>query len=117
MTNPEEIRYRILKALDENPHLSQRDLARELGVSLGKANYCLRAMVTRGWVRVRTLGAGEKRRGYAYCLTQKGVEEKARVTACFLERRLEEFHAIRSEIEQLRREAAQDRIRGAMHGA
>lgn len=111
MTNPEEIRYRILKALDENPHLSQRDLARELGVSLGKINYCLRAVITRGWVKARNFQTSKSKRTYAYFLTPRGIEEKAKVTMRFLKYKLAEYEAIEKEIEQLRQETKRDLAR------
>ncbi|MDX9741450.1 MAG: MarR family EPS-associated transcriptional regulator [Gammaproteobacteria bacterium] len=106
MTNPDEIRYRILKALARNPHCSQRELAHELGISLGKVNYCLRAIMSRGWVKVDNFRNNPDKRGYAYYLTPKGFEEKARVTLRFLKKRMKEYEAIRREIDELRRETA-----------
>lgn len=113
MTHLDEVRYRILRALDRNPHMSQRELARELSISLGKINYCLRAVITRGWVKAKTLPGGGSKRGYAYFLTPKGLEEKAKVAARFLKHKMAEYENIEKEIEQLRREAAQD---SARHG-
>jgi EPS-associated MarR family transcriptional regulator len=108
MTNPEEIRYRILRALDDNPRLSQRDLAKHLGISLGKANYCLRALITLGWVKARNFRMSDNKRAYAYFLTPAGIEAKARVTLRFLRHKVKEYELIRDEIEELRREVAKD---------
>lgn len=106
MTNAEEIRYRMLKALDGNPQLSQRDLAKILGISLGKANYCLRALITRGWVKARNFQKSDNKRAYAYLLTPRGIEAKARVTLQFLRYKLREYEMVRSEIKELKQEAA-----------
>src|SRR5690606_37296818 len=111
MTSIDETRYRILKALEDNPHLSQRDLARDLGISLGKVNYCLRAIITRGWVKAKNFQNSDNKKGYAYFLTPKGFEEKARVTMRFLQYKMAEYETIEKEIEQLRSEAAQDSAR------
>jgi len=83
----DEIRYRLLKLIECRPDVSQRELAREIGISLGKANYCVRALVDRGWVKVRNFSRNSHKRIYVYYLTSKGVEEKAQVTARFLKRK------------------------------
>lgn len=108
MSISEEVRYRILKALDDNPHLSQRDLARELGVSLGKVNYCMRAMIDLRFVTVRKLRTSANRTVHAYLLTSRGVEEKAKVGARFLEHCLHEYREIKKEIDRLREEVNRD---------
>lgn len=101
----DEYRYRILKYLEANPEISQRELASELGISLGKANYCLKALVERGLVKVNNFRKVESRAGYAYFLTPKGIEEKARITVQFLKFKMAEYEALKSEIENLQREA------------
>ena len=103
---PEETRYRILKLLEENPETSQRQLAEALGVSLGKANYCLKALIDKGWIKVGNFARNDNKRSYAYLLTPKGIQEKARVTKRFLQRKLQEHEALEREIEELRTEAA-----------
>ncbi|MBK9130710.1 MAG: MarR family EPS-associated transcriptional regulator [Gammaproteobacteria bacterium] len=108
MTNTDEVRYRILKALDTNPYLTQRGLARQLGISLGKANYCLNALITRGWVKARNFQKSNNKRAYSYVLTPKGLEAKAIVAARFLKHKMDEYEAIRKIIEELKREAMQD---------
>jgi EPS-associated MarR family transcriptional regulator len=101
----EEVRYKLLKLLEPNPQLSQREVARELGISLGKVNYCLKALVDRGWIKAANFKNSKNKSAYMYLLTPRGFEEKARVTARFLQSRVQEYEALRAEIEQLRSEA------------
>ena len=96
--------YQLLKLLEANPHMSQRELAQAMGVSLGKINYCLKALVAKGFVKLENFRRTEDKRMYAYLLTPNGIEEKARVTVAFLQRKLAEYEAIRGEIEELRKE-------------
>lgn len=100
----DEIHLRLMKAIQTNPQATQRDLAGELGVSLGKANYCLRALVDKGWVKARNFRVNPNKLGYAYLLTPTGIDAKARLTVRFLRRKVEEYEALRAEIEDLRRE-------------
>jgi len=102
----EENRYHILKLLEEYPETSQRQLADTMGISLGKANYCLKALIDKGWVKVGNFARNDNKRSYAYLLTSKGIQEKARVTKRFLLRKLQEHEALEREIEELRKEAA-----------
>jgi EPS-associated MarR family transcriptional regulator len=104
----DEIHYRFLKVLQENPDITQRELAATLGVSLGKANYCMRALMGRGWVKMDNFRRNPKKLGYVYLLTPKGVEEKARITMRFLRHKLHEFDALKAEIERLKLEVAND---------
>ena len=104
----DEVHYRFLKALEGNPDITQRELAATLGVSLGKANYCLRALMERGWVKMDNFRRNPKKLGYVYLLTPKGVEEKARITMRFLRHKLQEFDALKAEIERLKVEVADD---------
>ena len=100
----EQTRYRLLKLLEANPALSQRQLAEELGVSVGKVNFCLRALLARGLVKVQNFRNSNNKLAYAYYLTPKGAREKIRTTAGFLKRKLAEYEAAKKEIEQLKRE-------------
>jgi len=100
----DETRYRLLKLLEARPELSQRELARELDVSLGKANYCLRALVEKGLVKAKNFQASKNKRAYAYYLTPKGAQEKARVTARFLKRKVAEYQELKEEIRRLKQE-------------
>ncbi len=102
--------YPLLKLIEANPQMSQRELAQAMGVSLGKLNYCLRALVDKGFVKLGNFSRKQDKRVYAYLLTPKGIEEKARVTVAFLQRKLAEYDAIRSEIEELRKEVANEVI-------
>lgn len=95
-------RLQMLKLLQDNPGLSQRQLATSMGVSLGKANYCLRALVEKGLVKLGNFGKSPNKRNYAYILTPAGLEEKTRITLAFLRRKETEFEAIRREIEALK---------------
>jgi len=103
----DEVRYRLLKLLYSDPALSQRDLARELGVSLGKVNFCLRALIDRGSVKATNFTNSKNRKAYMYLLTPRGIEEKARMTARFLKLRIREYELLKKEIEELRDHARQ----------
>ena len=107
----EEVRYKLLKLLEPNPELSQREVARELGISLGKVNYCLKALVDRGWIKAANFKNSRNKSAYMYLLTPRGIEEKTRVTARFLQTKMREYEALRAEIEQIRDEAERHRRR------
>lgn len=100
----DETRYRILKILEANPDASQRDMARDLGISLGRVNFCLKALVEKGLVKVNNFKQNPSKRAYLYYLTPKGMDEKARVTLRFLKSKLDEYEAIKMQIEELRRD-------------
>lgn len=101
----DEYRYRILKLLENNPTASQRMIARELGVSLGRVNYCLQALVEKGLIKVNNFRKNDSKRAYLYFLTAKGMQEKARVTVRFLKVKLDEYENLKLEVAQLQREA------------
>ena len=100
----DELSVAILRRLADTPDASQRDLARETGVSLGRLNYVLRALVDKGWVKVGNFTRSQHKLGYAYLLTPRGLEAKARLTQSFLARKMREYDALRDEIERLKRE-------------
>ena len=100
----EEFHYKLLKVLQENPDLSQRELAREVGLSLGKTNYCLRALIEKGFIKASNFRNSQNKVAYAYLLTPRGIEVKVQATAYFLKRKLAEYKALEQEIEQLRSE-------------
>ncbi len=102
----DEAQLRLLRLLERNPQASQRDLAAELGISLGKTNYCLRALVERGLVKARSFRNSRNKQAYVYRLTSRGLEEKARVTLRFLARKQREYAALKAEIEELKREVS-----------
>ena len=102
----EELHYRIIKLIEQNPEISQRQLAKAMGVSLGKANYCIKAVLEKGLIKARNFKNSQNKLAYAYFLTPKGIDEKARITARFLNRKLEEYETLKQEIEELRSEVS-----------
>ena len=102
----DELHYRVLKQLQAHPDAPQRDLAKALGISLGSANVCVRALVEQGWVKVQNFRRSDNKRGYASLLTPEGIEAKARITARFLRRKRAEYEALKAVIAQLTAEAA-----------
>lgn len=104
MIDRDEIDYYLFKTLQEHPQISQRDIAVTLGISLGKVNYCLRALIERGWIKVGNFHKSSNKSAYVYYLTPKGIEAKARVAARFLRQKLIEFDTLKVEIERLQRE-------------
>jgi len=102
----DEIHYKLLKVLEETPDVTQRELAARLGISLGKANYCLRALMGRGWVKMGNFHRNPNKMGYVYLLTPSGIDQKARFAVRFLRHKLHEFDALKAEIERLKVEVA-----------
>lgn len=100
----DQIRYQILRLLDENPEISQREMAQQLGLSLGKTNYCVRAVIEKGWVKVKNFRNSNNKAAYLYQLTPGGISAKARITRRFLDRKVEEYKRLQKEIQQLRAE-------------
>jgi EPS-associated MarR family transcriptional regulator len=100
----EDVRFRVLRLLEENPEMSQRNLATAVGISLGSLHYCLNALIEKGLVMIGNFTAAEDKRRYAYVLTPKGVIEKATLTHRFLKRKRAEYQALKSEIEALQEE-------------
>ncbi len=100
----DEARYKILRKLEANPDISQRQLAEELGVSLGKVNYCLQALIEKGLIKARNFSKSQKKVRYLYILTPEGIENKAALTRRFLKRKVAEYDALRAEIEEIRKE-------------
>ena len=103
----EEISYKLFKLIEQDPDISQRDLAREMGISLGKTNYCLKALMDKGWLKARNFKNSNNKIAYAYVLTPKGLSEKAKITARFLKRKVREYELLKSEIEQLKQEVSE----------
>lgn len=106
----ETTHYSLLKTLGENPGLSQRDLAKRLGISLGKVNFCLKALVEKGSLKINNFRNSENKLAYAYLLTPRGVEEKARITAEFLQIKVREYERLKAEIEEIHRDAEQNQL-------
>lgn len=105
----DERHYQLMRLIEGNPEMSQRDLARRLGISLGKANYCLQALIEKGWVKATNFTNSQNKAAYMYLLTPRGIEEKATLTVAFLQVKMREYEALRAEIKQMRREAKADR--------
>ena len=104
----DELRLKVLRALEANPELSQRQLAAELGVSLGGVNYALKALIERGFVKVDNFRKSGRKAAYLYLLTPKGIVEKTSLAAAFLGRKLEEYEVLKLEIEALKGEVGSD---------
>ena len=100
----QELEYRVLKRLEQNPDTTQRELAQELGISLGKTHYLLRSLIKVGWVKLDNFKRSNNKLGYAYLLTPMGVVEKAKITSDFLKRKEAEYQQLKQEIMQLKSE-------------
>jgi EPS-associated MarR family transcriptional regulator len=101
----DEMRYKLMRLLEANPRLSQREAAHELGISLGKVNFCVRALIRAGLIKATRFKNSRNKAAYTYLLTPRGIEIKAGLTLRFLQLRLREYELLRAEIEQIRREA------------
>ena len=102
----QETHYKLLTYLDDHPDVTQRELAEELGVSLGKVNYCLKALMGKGFIKARNFKNSDHKRAYLYVLTPAGIESKAKITIGFLHRKMEEFEQLKYEIKELKREVS-----------
>ncbi len=98
------LRYQILKHLQDNPNLSQRNLAKCLGISVGKVNYCIKGLIEKGWIKAHNFKNSNNKLAYAYILTPSGIEEKAKVTMQFLKSQVQKYYELKQEIEELRKE-------------
>lgn len=98
----EDTRFRVLRLLEESPELTQREIANQLGISLGGANYCLRALIDKGFVKISNFQGSKNKLGYAYLLTPQGIYEKTKLTSNFLRRKMREYEALKIEIEALK---------------
>ncbi len=96
-----DLHFRILNLLEDNPDISQREIAHKLGISLGGANYCLKALVDIGHIKIHNFNKNPKKIGYLYLLTPKGISEKVSLTSGFLKRKMAEYHALKKEIDSL----------------
>ena len=103
----EDTHFRIMRILQENPDLTQRELAEKLGMSVGGLNYCLNALIDKGWVKVHNFSESKNKFGYVYLLTPSGFAEKAALTGRFFQRKLKEYEEMRVEIDSLRSELSE----------
>ena len=100
-----EIHLDLLRKLEVSPDLTQRELSQEMGVSLGKINYCIKKLIEKGWVKLTNFSHNRNKVGYIYLLTPKGIEQKSRLTSSFLKTKIEEFEVLRDEINKLKLDA------------
>lgn len=97
--------FRVLRMLQDNPDLTQREIAEKLGISTSGLNYCLKALIDKGWVKVQNFSQSKNKFGYIYVLTPQGITNKAMLTGRFLKRKIQEYEALRVEIDALSAEA------------
>jgi len=106
----EDTNFRVLRILQENPDLTQRELAEKLGVSVGGLNYCLKALMDKGWVKMQNFHQSKNKFKYVYLLTPQGVSERMALTSRFLQRKMAEYEALKAEIDSLRLEAGSNAL-------
>ena len=100
----EDTYFRVMHILHKSPDITQRELAEKLGVSVGGLNYCLKALIDKGWVKIQNFRNNKNKLGYAYLLTPTGIVQKASLTSSFLQRKMEEYEALKQEIKQMKQE-------------
>ena len=103
--NQEDTYYRILRLLQDDPDMTQREIAAKLGLSASGLNYCLKALIDKGWVKVQNFSRSKNKFGYIYVLTPQGLAEKALLTGRFLKRKIQEYEALKAEIDALSTDA------------
>lgn len=96
-----DVHFRVLHLLEEQPELTQRKLAKKLGISLGGVNYCLKALIDIGHIKAGNFNKNPNKSAYLYLLTPKGIAQKSKLTAGFLNRKMAEYHALKKEINSL----------------
>lgn len=101
--------FRVLRTIERNPELSQREMAASLGLSLGSVNYCLKALVEKGWIKSKNFTNSANKRAYAYLLTKEGVQEKTKLASGFLQRKMQEYQTLQLEIQELQEEVELDK--------
>jgi EPS-associated MarR family transcriptional regulator len=115
-TQREFVRFKVLQAIEHNPAATQRELSKELGVSLGSVNYCIKALVDKGLIKVDNFVKSDNKRGYAYYLTPQGILEKGEITGQFLKRKKEEYALLKAEIAKLQAEIEKaDNVNDSSH--
>ena len=105
LMNQKDIRLDLLRKLEINPKYTQRELSQEMGVSLGKVNYCMKKLTEKGWVKLTNFSNNTNKLGYIYLLTPKGIEEKSKLTFSFLKRKIIEYEILKKEINELKLES------------
>ena len=97
----QQSKFQLLKSLERDSNLTQRQLSKELGISLGKVNYCLQSLIQKGFVKVNNFKKSKHRARYSYLLTSKGVEEKTKLTIEFLRVKAKEYEMLKQEVDNL----------------
>ena len=105
--NNKDIHLDLLRKLESNPEYTQRELSKEMGVSLGKVNYCMKKLVEKGWVKLMNFSRNPNKVGYIYLLTPKGIEEKTELTFEFLKIKMKEYEILKKEISLLKQDTEQ----------
>jgi EPS-associated MarR family transcriptional regulator len=100
--NRDEIHLELLRRIEKNPQYTQRALSREMGVSLGKVNYCVKKLIEKGWVKANNFRFSPNKLNYKYLLTPKGIENKSKLTVSFLHRKIKEYELLKAEIIELK---------------
>jgi EPS-associated MarR family transcriptional regulator len=102
--NKRDIRLDLLRRIEANPNYTQRKLSQEMGVSLGKINYCMKKLAEKGLIKLTSFTNNPNKMSYAYLLTPRGIEEKSRLTLSFLKRKINEYEILKIEINELKLE-------------
>ncbi len=105
--NQKDIRLDLLRKLESNPEYTQRELSKEMDVSLGKVNYCIKKLTEKGWIKLTNFKQNPNKVGYAYLLTPRGIEEKTKLTFSFLKRKIIEYEILKDEINKLKEDIGQ----------
>jgi EPS-associated MarR family transcriptional regulator len=100
----EDTYFRVMRILHDSPDITQRELAEKLGISVGGLNYCLKALIDKGWVKIQNFSNNKNKLRYAYLLTPTGISQKASLTSSFLHRKLQEYEALKQEIKKMKQE-------------
>ena len=102
--NNKDIHLDLLRKLESNPEYTQRELSQEMGVSLGKVNYCMKKLVEKGWIKLTNFSHNSNKLGYVYLLTPHGIEQKAKLTILFLKIKMKEYETLKDEINKLKQD-------------
>ena len=108
--NQKDIRLDLLRRLELNPKYTQRELSREMGVSLGKVNYCMKKLTEKGWIKLTNFSHNSNKLGYMYLLTPHGIEQKAKLTILFLKIKMKEYAILKDEINKLKQDTKKIKI-------
>jgi EPS-associated MarR family transcriptional regulator len=106
----DDVYFRVLRLLESWPDASQREIAGELGVRLGAINFCVKALISKGYIKLANFKASKNKLGYVYVLTPEGVAHRARLASGFIERKIAEFELIQTELERLRGDRAEEPV-------